>query len=67
MFERYHKLLRNLIFDINIKSFGCKYSEPREILHKTREIQELFREWESRVLIDIALKDMQEDNNNEQL
>lgn len=67
MFERYHKLLNNLIFDMNIKSFGCKYSEPREILHKAREIQELLREWESRVLIDIALEDMQEDNNNGKL
>lgn len=62
MFERYHKLLNNLIFEINFKSFYCKYSEPKEILHKINEIQELLREWEDRVLIDMALKDMQEDN-----
>lgn len=58
MFERYHKLMDNLIFEMNIKSFGCNYSEPREILHKAREIQELLREWESRVLTDIALKEI---------
>ena len=64
MFERYHKWMDNLIFEMNIKNFACNYSEPREILHKAREIQELLREWESRVLIDIALKDIWEDNNN---
>ena len=58
MFERYHKLMDNLIFEMNIKSFVCNYSEPREILHKAREIQELLREWENRVLTDIALKEI---------
>lgn len=62
MFERYHKILSNLIFEINFKSFYCKYSEPREILHKLSGTQELFREWRNRVVINIALKDMQEDN-----
>lgn len=62
MFERYHKLLSNLIFEINLKSFYCKYPEPREILHKLSETQELLREWEGRVLTDMALKNMQEDN-----
>ena len=60
MFKRYHKLMDNLIFEMNIKSFGCNYSEPREILHKVREIQDLLRERESRVLINIALKEIME-------